>query len=152
MRLLISLILALGVVTIAAACGGSGETSREDYEQEVQDARNEVEKALQNLGQGVESREELADRLANAALVVERVADDLDETGAPKDLSDENERLVKNLRELAGAVSGTAEQFRDPSFTDVFSHTRALQWDSWTRANRILRELRRQGIDVEPWA
>jgi hypothetical protein len=144
----------LGLVLLVTACsgGGSSAPSRADYEQAVVSARDDVDTALTNLGQGVKDNKDLADRLAQASLVVDRAADALDQAGAAKGFEDENATLVKDLHELARDVSGTAEQFRDPTFEDVFGHTQALQWESWTKANRILRSLQKQGIDVKPWA
>lgn len=152
MRRLISLILALAAVTILAGCGGSGEPSRAEYERAVVSARNTVDDALKDITSGVETREQLADRLAEAAVFVERAADDLDETGSAKGFEDETRRLVQNLEQLSTDLTATAEQFRDVTFEQVFPHTRALQFESWTKANRILRDLRDRGLDVKPWA
>ena len=133
-----------------AGCGGGGP-SRSEFEESIQDTRNRVAVAVQRVTES-RSKEQMLDRLDEASDTIDAAAADLEEAGAAEGFEDESDRLVKSLDQLAADLEGIAAEFRQPAFADVLLHTRALRFESWTRANRILRDLRRQGIDVEPWA
>ena len=85
-----------------------------------------------------------------AADTIDDIAGDLDDHGAPDDLTDQHERLVDQLEQLAADIQGTADQARVPGFEDILQGAAGLNFESWDEINAILAELRRQGIEVEP--
>jgi hypothetical protein len=148
MRTLIWVVVGLSV--LAAGCAGSGP-SRSEFELSVQEMRDRVASATTHVGKA-QSRAQLLSRMDDAALVVERAAADLDEAGAAEGFEDEAERLVRELHGLAADLAATAAQLRDPAFEGALPQSGGVQFESWTKANRILRDLRRQGLEVKPWA
>jgi hypothetical protein len=150
MRRLISLILALGAVTIATGCSGSGTTSRADFEQGVVAARDQVDAALSHITDNPSGKQELLDRMDEAATDIDLAAEELDRRGAPDGLDDERTGLVKAFRQLALDLSQTAEQIRQPDFGGLLEGTQGVSFQSWVDANDVLRELREQGFDVQP--
>jgi len=150
MRRLISLILALAAVTILAGCGGSGSVSQDDFERDVVAARDQVDGALAHITDNPSGKEELLDRMDEAAAQIDRAAEELDGREAPEGLDDERTRLVKAFRQLAVDLSETAAQIRQPDFSGLLEGTQGLSFQSWVDANEVLRELREQGIDVRP--
>lgn len=141
----------LSVVVAAlalAGCAGGGP-SRSEYEAEVQETRDRVDSALAHVTQA-QSRPQLLSRMDDAALTIERAAEDLDGAGAADGFEDETEALVKALRQLSVDIAATAAQIRQPEFGDLLGS--GLSFESWTKANGVFQKLRRQGIDVQPLA
>ncbi|HEU5264049.1 MAG TPA: hypothetical protein VFU34_05390, partial [Gaiellaceae bacterium] len=54
------------------------------------------------------------------------------------------------LQQLAFDVQATADQIRQPGFSDLFTGTKGLSFESWDAVNRALAALGRQGIEVVP--
>lgn len=133
-----------------AGCAGGGP-SRSEFQADVRETRNRVDSALAHITQA-QSREDLLNRMDEAALSIDEAAEDLDDAGAAEGFDDEAGELIAALHQLAIDLSGTAEQIRQPEFADVLNTTRGLSFESWTKANRVIRDLRRQGIDVRPLA
>jgi hypothetical protein len=142
---------ALAFVVLAAGCGGSDPPSLAEYESSVVSARDRVDSALAIITQA-QSREELVDRMDDAAVTIDRAAEDLDETGAAEGFDDDAEQLVDALHQLSTDLEGTAAQIRQPGFEDLLLGTRGLSFESWTKTNRVLEGLRKQGVAVEPLA
>lgn len=135
-----------------AGCAGGEALSQSEFEAMVKAARDRVDSAVTHVSRS-QSQQQLINRLDQAALAVDEAAADLDDAGAAEGFEDETSRLVKLLRDLSTDLAATAAQLRDPAFAEsLLPQTRALQFESWTKANGILRDLRRQGIDVKPWA
>jgi hypothetical protein len=141
---------AVAVVGIALG-GGGGSASKDEYQETVVSARNQVEFALEKLA-GVQSAEELLEELDQAAVVLDDTSASLDGAGVADGLEDEHEKLIEALRGLSSEVSGTAATLRDPAFTDTIPRLTSLSFPQWEVVNRILGELKEQGIDVEPLA
>ena len=150
MRRLISLILAVGAVTIAVGCSGSDSVSQEDFERDVATARDEVDAALEHITDDPAGREELLERMDASAAQIDRAAQELDSRAAPEGFADEQDRLVKGMRQLAVDLSETAAQIRQPDFEGLLEGTQGLSFQSWVDVNEVLGELREQGFDVEP--
>jgi hypothetical protein len=150
MRRLISLILALGAVTIAAGCSGSESVSQEDFERDVVTARDEVDAALAHITDNPSGREELLARMDASAAQIDRTAQELDSREAPDGFADEQDRLVKGMRQLAVDLSETAAQIRQPDFESLLGGTQGLSFQSWVDVNTVLGELREQGFAVDP--
>lgn len=137
------------VVAAFALAGCAGGPSRSEYEAEVQETRDRVDSALAHVTQA-QSRPQLLSRMDDAALTIERAAEDLDGAGAADGFEDETEALVKALRQLSVDLAATAAQIRQPEFGDLLGS--GLSFESWTKANGVFQKLRRQGIDVQPLA
>jgi hypothetical protein len=150
MRRLISLILALGAVTIAVGCSGSDSVSQEDFEGDVATARDEVDSALAHITDNPSGREELLERMDASAAQIDRTAEQLDNREVPEGFADEQERLVKGMRQLAVDLSETAAQIRQPDFEGLLEGTQGLSFQSWVDINQVLGDLREQGFDVDP--
>lgn len=133
-----------------AGCAGGGP-SRSEFESNVQETRDRVDSALAHVTRA-QSRQQLLNRMDKAALTIDRAAGDLDGAGAAEGFEDETGKLVKALRELSVDLAATAAQIRQPEFGDLLSGTRGLSFESWTKANSVFQQLRRQGIDVQPLA
>lgn len=146
----------IGVVA-ACACAFAlagcalGGASKEDFAADVREARDRVDSALASVTRA-QSLEDLFDRMDDASRAVDAAADDLDDAGAPEDLQDEADELVDAFHQLSTDLEATADTIREPAFADVLPGTRGLSFESWTKANRVLGELREQGIDVQPLA
>lgn len=144
--------LALPVVAlalVAAGCGGSS-LSPDEYEASVLDTRERVDQALAHITDNPEGREELLERMDEAASAISRAAEDRDEEGAAEGLEDENAELVSALNKLATDLSATAEQIREPEFEGLLEGTQGLSFESWDQVNAVFQELRAEGIDVPP--
>ena len=150
MRRLISLVLALTAVTIAAGCAGSGSASQEDFERDVSAARDEVDAALAHITDNPSGREELLDRMEASAAQIDRAAEELDRRETPETFADEQDRLVDGMRQLAVDLSQTAEQIRQPDFGGLLEGTQGLSFQSWVDVNNVLRDLREQGVQIAP--
>jgi hypothetical protein len=149
LRLLIAAFAAIAFG--AAGCGGGGGTSVAEYEDAVVTTRERVDSSLERVTQA-ESLEDLLERMDQAAIAIEAGADDVDQTGAPEKFEDETEELVAGLRQLSTDLEATAAQIRQPGFTELLTGLRGLNFESWTKVNRVLGELHEQGIDVQPIA
>ena len=148
----------LGVAVVAAAallasgCGGRGGTATvEELGRTVILARDRVDFAFERITQA-QSREELLERMDEAAGVIDDAASDLEGVGAPERLETEVSALVGSLQQLAFDVQATADQIRQPGFSDLFIGTKGLSFESWDAVNRALAALGRQGIEVAPLA
>lgn len=145
----------LGVAVVAAAallasgCGGRGTATVEELGRTVILARDRVDFAFERITQA-QSREELLERMDEAAGVIDDVASDLEGVGAPERLETEVSALVGSLQQLAFDVQATADQIRQPGFSDLFTGTKGLSFASWNAVNRALAALGRQDIDVAP--
>lgn len=143
--------MAAGVAAVALAGCALGGASTEDFEADVREARDRVDSALASVTRA-ESLEDLFDRMDDAARAVDAAAEDLDDARAPDELEDEADELVDAFHQLSVDLEATADTIRQPEFADVLPGTRGLSFESWTKANRVLGELREQGIDVQPLA
>jgi hypothetical protein len=144
-RLLLVLLLAIGLV--ASSCGGSGEPSTEEFSDAVVLNRNRTDFVLARITRA-QSLEELFSRMDEAASVISKAADELDETGAPSDYQPEADNLVKWLRQLSVDIQATADQARIPGFEGLITQSNALSFDSWDRVNKALAGLAGKGIQV----
>jgi hypothetical protein len=150
-------VLALVGVAIAAAfavaiafilAGGSGSTSRADYQATVVNARDRVDFAYGRIASS-QSTDELIERLDAAAVVVGSTASDLEDAGVAEGFEDLNKRLVRSLRAFSDVLAGTAAQFRDPTFAGTLPGITSLSFPEWDAVNKVLAELNEQGIEVD---
>ena len=140
------LVLLAALLLVAAGCGG-GEPSPEDYAQAVVLNRNRVDFVLARITRA-KSQDELIARMDEAALLIGKAGDELDDKGAPADFQPEADDLVKSLRQLSVDIQATADQVRQPGFENLFEGTRGLSFDSWDDVNKALAGLAGKGVQV----
>ena len=141
-------VVAVGVVGFVSA-GDDNPSSSEEYRAVVVRNRDRVDFVLGRLSTA-QSLEELLTRMDEAAKTIDAAAGDLDEVTPPEALEDEHGRLVRQLEALSADVQGTADQAREPGFQDILLGADGLSFDSWDEINVVFKELREQGVEVQP--
>jgi hypothetical protein len=144
----VAVAIAIGVVSVVSAGDGTPST-RAEYKVVVVKNRDRVDFVLGRLS-SAQSLEELLVRMDEAAKTIDAAAGDLDKVTPPTGLEDEHGRLVGKLEALSADVQGTASQAREPGFEDILLGADGLSFDSWDEINAILKELREQGVKVQP--
>ena len=146
-RLLVVALLAV-LVLLAVGCGG-GQPSAEDYADSVVLNRNRVDFVLTRITHA-QSPDELLNRMDEAALVIGKAGDELDDKGAPDEFQPEADNLVKWLRQLSVDIQATADQARQPGFESLLTDAslQGLSFDSWDKVNKALAGLAGKGIQV----
>ena len=150
----------IGLVAVAAAAAvivtavglavvAHDPPTQAEYRASVLSARNRTDAALLWVTQS-QSAEELTSRLEDAAIVIDRAADDLDDAGTLERYEETNEGLIAALHELSIDLQGTSDQMQQPGFTEILQGTRGFSFDSWTKVNARLADLRNDGIAVPP--
>jgi hypothetical protein len=137
------------VTAVGLAVVADDPPTKAEYQTSVASARNRTDAALQWVTQS-KSSEELVARLEDASIVIDRAADDLDDAGTLDRYEETTKELIAALHELSGDLEGTAAQMQQPGFTDLLQGTRGLSFDSWTKVNARLGDLRDEGIAVPP--
>jgi hypothetical protein len=147
-RLLVVALLAV-LVLVAAGCGGGGQPSAEDYADAVVLNRYRADFVLTRITKA-QSPEELLNRMDEAAVVIGKAADELDDKGAPDEYQPEADNLVKWLRQLSVDIQATADQSRVPGFESLITDAslQGLSFDSWDKVNKALAGLAGKGIQV----
>lgn len=149
-RRILAALAALALVAAGAtACGGGDDSSLEDYEESVVETRNNVDDALANISEA-QSRKDFLDRMDQAAVLINRAADDLDDAEVAEGFEDETNELTAALRTLSTDLEQTAAQFRVTP--ELFNQSEGLAFEGWTKTNEVLRGLAKQDIAVEPIA
>jgi ABC-type glycerol-3-phosphate transport system substrate-binding protein len=144
------LIFALFAVLLAAGCGGGSGNSTEDFQSSVVETRDAVDGALAHITDNPSGKEELLQRMEEAATKIDAAAESLSRKEAPEGMADEQQKLVTSLRQLGVDLSQTADQIRQPEFGSLLQGTQGLSFESWEQANAVLAQLKQQGIEVEP--
>jgi hypothetical protein len=143
-------VVATVVAAVLVGCAGDGDSpSTQEYEATVIETRDRVDSAMAHMQQATSEDDFLA-RLDEAGSLVNEAASDFDDSAAPERFEDESERLVGALRALAIDLRATAEQARDLGFDLLLGGASGLNFDSWTKVNTILGDLREQGVEVQP--
>jgi hypothetical protein len=137
------------VTAVGLAVVAHDPPTQAEYRTSVVSARNRTDAALLWVTQS-QSSEELISRLEDAAIVIDRAADDLADAGTLDRYEKTNKRLVAALHELSTDLQGTSDQMQQPGFTDLLQGTRGFSFDSWTKVNARLADLRADGIVVPP--
>lgn len=142
-------VLLVAVALVASACGGGGEPSVEQFGDAVVLNRDRADFVLGRITRA-QSPEELLTRMDEAAIVIGKAADELEDTGAPSDFQPEAGALVASLRQLSVDVQATADQARVPGFETLLTDTalQGLSFDSWDQVNKALAGLAGKGIEV----
>jgi hypothetical protein len=135
------------VAVLASGCGGSRTPSAPELEQSIVSTRDRVDFAMARITRA-RSRDELLERMDEAADTIADAASDLEGVGFPKDYEREAGKLVDALRQLAFDVQAAADQIRQPGFGDLLTGTRGLSFESWDEVNLALKALIEQGIEV----
>jgi hypothetical protein len=142
----------VGAVVFGKAVAGSNEpSSRVGYQELVVVVRDRIDFALARIGTS-QSPEELVSRIDEASAIAGVAAEELADTKPPSELTSRNEKLVRTLRAFSDELGGTAETLGDPSFEGALKGLNSLSFKQWDELNRVLGELRSDGIEVEPLA
>lgn len=142
--------LAVALILVVSGCGGGGGvSSAPELGQAIVLARDRTDFALARITQA-RSRDELLDRMDDAATAIDQAARDLDGVRPPNGYERPVDDLVGSLRQLALDVQATADQIRQPGFGELLTGTRGLSFESWNNVNRALSALSRTGIEVAP--
>jgi len=141
------LVLLAALLLVTASCGGSGDPSPEAYSDAVVVNRNRVDFVLARITRA-KSQDELIARMDEAALLIGKAGDELDDKGAPADFQPEADDLVKSLRQLSVDVQATADQVRQPGFENLLQGTQGLNFESWDDVNKALAGLAGKGVQV----
>lgn len=146
-RVLLALLATL--VLVVTGCGGGGAPSTEEFSDSVVLNRNRVDFVLGRIVRA-QSLEELLTRMDEAAVVIDKAAGDLEDTGAPDDYQPEADDLVTAFRQLSVDIQSTADQARVPGFEGLLTDQalQGLSFDSWDDANKALAGLAGKGIPV----
>ncbi|MBA2740955.1 MAG: hypothetical protein H0U46_02980 [Actinobacteria bacterium] len=128
--------------------GDEATASRADYQANVVNARDRVDFALARITRS-QSIDELIERVDEASAVLGKTASDLDDTGVAPGFEPANARLVKTLQSFSDELAATAAQFRDPSFAASLAGITSLSFPQWTQTNKVLADLKKQGLQVE---
>lgn len=143
--------LAAAAATVAVGCGGSSTPTVEALERSVASSRDRVDFALARITQA-QSKDDLLERMDEAADAIDDAVRDLEEVGAPERLETDLGALVDSFGQLAFDVQATADQIRQPGFSDLLVGTKGLSFESWDAVNRALAALDAQGVEVAPLA
>jgi hypothetical protein len=141
-----SLTIALLVAALLAGCGGSS-ASKDEFRQDVVSARNDADAGLAQIVLA-SSVDDLLTRMRIAAAVVRRAARDVREAPAPKEFTDERNRLAARLLALSDEIASTVETLE--AFPEQAASTNALNFGQWDTVQAELKKLRRAGVDVPP--
>lgn len=121
----------------------------QELERSIVSTRDRVDSALARITQA-QSKDELLERMQEAAVAIAGAAGDLDPDGAPADYEGDVAELVDSLRQLAVDLEATAEQIGEAGFGDLLTGAKGLSFESWDRVNLALASLKRKGIEVVP--
>jgi hypothetical protein len=141
--------LALFAVLVAAGCGGGSGNSSEEFNQSVIETRNTVDGALAHITDNPSGKQELLQRMDQAATTIDAAAESLDRKEPPAGMADEQTRLVNAYRQLAVDISKTVDQIQSPDFGGLLNGAQGLSFESWDHANAVLAQLKKQGVKVQ---
>lgn len=141
--------LLLVAAVLVTGCGGSSTPSTQALERSIVATRDRVDYALARITRA-QSKEELLERMDEAADTIDDAAGDLEADGASRGYESDVGNLVESLHQLAFDVKATADQIRQPGFGDLLTGTRGLSFESWDAVNLALASLSRRGIEVAP--
>ncbi len=123
--------------------------SVQELEQSIVTTRDRVDFALARITRA-SSKDELLERMDEAADTIDDAASDLEGVGTSKDYESKVGKLVDSLHQLAFDVQATADQIREPGFGDLLTGTSGLSFESWDKVNLALAGLIGKGIGVAP--
>lgn len=155
-RRILSVSLVVALLAAGLACGGengaapdgdAGEAAREDFEQAVEDARDDVQAvvdevtAARNADDVVSAMDAGADRLFEAS-------NRLEQADAPERAREGQRDLVRALDDLATDLQQAAADVDRGDFRDAIDSLQAL--DALDDVRSALERLRAADVDVEP--
>jgi hypothetical protein len=144
----VAVAVAFGVAVAVTLLGGSGPSSRADYQASVVNARDRVDFALVRITKS-QSTDELIQRIDEASVVIGDTASDLDDAGVAEGFETLNTRLLRTLRSFSDELAATSEQFSDPTFGPAITGITSLSFPQWNALNKILAQLKEQGLQVQ---
>lgn len=149
LRMLLALAAVLGMAAAIAGCGGTDSApSVEDFQATVVTSRNQVDYALARITRA-KSKEELLNRMNEAAVVIDDAATKLEDTGAAEGFESDTDKLASALSQLSADLSAFAHDAAQPDGDVLLAGGPGLNFDSWDEANAALASMQSAGIDVE---
>ena len=140
--------VAVAVVVAGMALGGDeGTATKEEYQAVVVNTRDRTDFALSRFSKA-QTPDELLERMDEAAVTIDRAAEDLSDTAVPPGLEDENEKLVRHLETLSADIQATADQARVPGYEQFILGGAGLDFESWPKVNAVFVELGEEGVTV----
>ncbi|MGH3006912.1 MAG: hypothetical protein ACRDOS_13645 [Gaiellaceae bacterium] len=127
-----------------AACGGGD--SREEFEEDVRGAQQELETQFEELGEA-RSQDDLSDALGNAADALRERAEELAESDVPDEAEEARDRLVESLRSLADDLEENADAVGEGNLGEILGNLQDLDLDALRE--EAIERLREEGFDVE---
>ena len=136
-------------VAVAALDSGRGTATRAEYAETVSNTRDRIDFALVRITRSG-SQEELIERIGEASTAVGAAGDDLGEADVATGFESLHDRLVSTLDDFSSELAGTAAQFEDPTFAPNLQGINSLGFLEWENVNRILADMKKKGLRVEP--
>jgi len=136
---------------LAAGCGESSSPTVDEFGRSVVSVRDRVDFALARITRA-QSKDDLLERMDEAAVAIDDAGQELEDVGAPERFDTDLSALVAALGQLAFDVQATADQIRQPGFSDLLAGTKGLSFESWDAVNQAFAALDAQGIEVAPLA
>lgn len=126
-RVLTTCLAALALVV--AGCGGD-DSSREDYEQEVRQVGDTLERTFGELGESISgsgSTEQAAQQLEEGAQSLDQAAQDFREIDPPSEIQDPHNQIVEGLEALADEFRTGAEAAESGNLDELLEFAQNLQ-------------------------
>lgn len=143
------LVAAVAVAIVAGRSSDSTNTAtKADYQAAIVLARDRIDYSYARIGTST-SVEQLADRLDETAAVVVKSSEDLDGGGVADGFETLNADLVDALDRWSVSLGNTADQIRDPTFSEGLPAINSIGFPEWDETNAILSEMKKKGLKVE---
>lgn len=154
--LAVSRLLLVVSVAFLAGCGGGGDQlSKQDYQQELDGARTELEASFEELGTELQKAASDSGSLDQAAEQVGQIqddlrstADDLDDTTPPEEVEQANDDLVEGLRTLADDLDSFKEAVESGDLGKIRDEAGNLEGlESGKQISEAAEEFEKQGYE-----
>jgi hypothetical protein len=141
---------ALILATASLLAAGCGEDAKEEYSNDVKEVGQKLqESSVGEQLRNVQTADQLAAALVEAAKLLDDAAADLDELDPPDEVSGAHKKLTEGARETADAFRHVAEKTKSGDRRDVLSTiAEATQSGGVAKLEAGLRELEDKGYDV----
>ena len=131
-----------------AGCGGDNGNSREAFEEDVQEAQQELESQVDELGDA-DSTDDVSEALDSAANTLREQADELDGADVPDEAEEARDQLVASLRSLADELEENAEAAGDGDVSGILENLQDLDLEAVREFQEAVERLREQGFDID---
>jgi cytochrome c556 len=142
-------VLALCLVAIAlvvTGCGGGGDTSKADYEKQVNAAGKALQQSFGDIGTSIgnaKDTKQTAAKLADGATALDKAADDLGDIDPPDEIESQHNDLVDGLHELADEFRSGAEAAKSGDVSKL------VQFASGLQSSKAVKKITQAGQEIE---